>query len=553
MITKFVFVTGGVISSIGKGIVSASLGAILGAYGYKISIRKLDPYLNIDPGTVSPIQHGEVFVTDDGGETDLDLGHYERFTGTLAKKTDNTTSGKIYQKLIEKERRGDYLGSTVQVIPHVTDLIKEFILYNASDYHFVICEIGGTVGDIESQPFLEAIRQLSREVGRDNALFIHTTLVPYVGAADECKTKPTQHSVKELMHHGIEPDILVCRVGRPLPMSDRKKISIFCNVDVECVIEAPDVQNIYEVPIIYHENGLGNQVMRLCGFKNTYDGNAMHKWSDFVTKMRQSKQCANIAIVRKYSTADAYKSLAQALIHAGANSDIIVNIKWIDAQEITDKNVSQKLKDVDAVIVPGGFDKSGIDGKILAIRYAREEKIPFLGICLGMQLAVLEFARNVLNIKGATSEEFLSDGNEYGVDCLVISLKKWIDRNGSINITSPNEGLGGTMRLGSYNSLLLRDTLARYIYNADSISERHRHRYEIDINYQDLIESHGMKFSSFSSSGMLPEIIELSNFSNSTNNHPFFLGCQFHPEFKSTPFNPHPIFTHLLKVALSKK
>jgi CTP synthase len=532
--TKFVFVTGGVVSSLGKGIAIASLGAILKDMGYTVSIRKLDPYLNVDPGTMNPIQHGEVFVTDDGGETDLDLGHYERFTGTLAKRTDNITTGRIFQNLLEKERRGDYLGATVQIIPHVTDLIKDFIFTNSADFDFVLCEIGGTVGDIESQPFLEAIRQFSYDVGKEKTMFIHTTLVPYIAAADEMKTKPTQHSVKDLMYHGIEPDIILCRVEKELSASDKKKIALFCNVRERCVIEAPNVDNIYKAPLVYAANGLGLEVLRHFGMGE--ETAKLQSWKEFITKMENISQVVKIAVVGKYvASKDAYKSLVQALMHAGVYNNVKVEIKWVESRTVNNENVAEVLGDVGGILVPGGFGVDGTQGKIAAIKYARENNVPFFGICFGMQLAVIEFCRNVVGIENADSAELIALDNSPNVEKVINIMTKWQNDNGEFATRAAGGDLGGTMRLGSYESIVLPNTLARKVYGSDRIFERHRHRYEVDIAYKHVIEAKGGIFSSMSPDMCLPEIFEVKN-------HKFFLGCQFHPELKSQPFAPSKLF-----------
>ena len=525
--TKFIFITGGVVSSLGKGLASASLGALLQARGYKVRLRKLDPYLNIDPGTMSPTQHGEVFVTNDGAETDLDLGHYERFTGVDARKGDNVTAGKIYSELLQKERRGDYLGGTVQVIPHVTDLIKDFVLNDTTDADFILCEIGGTIGDIEGLPFYEAIRQLGYQFGREKTMFIHLTLVPYIAAAGELKTKPTQHSVKELRSIGIQPDLLMCRAERPIPVSDRQKIALFCNIRPENVIPAIDVKNIYEVPVAYHESGLDTQVLAHFGIKPTTELD-LSGWHEIAQKTDAPKGEVKIALVGKYNQlSDAYKSLLEALSHGGLANDVKVRVKWIDAESIDE---AVDFKDVDAILVPGGFGERGARGKIEAIRIAREKKIPFLGICFGMQMAVVEFAQNVAGLKGASTTEFGA------CEIPIVGMMSEFTKDGN---------MGGTMRLGAYPAALTKGSKAEEIYGASEISERHRHRYEVNNSYKDQLESKGMIFSGMSPDGLLPEIIELKD-------HPWFVAVQFHPELKSRPFEPHPLFVSYIASAKSR-
>jgi len=524
---KFIFVTGGVVSSLGKGIAAAGLGAILGSMNYRVKIRKLDPYLNVDPGTMNPLQHGEVFVTKDGGETDLDLGHYERFTEVFASKNDNITSGKIYKQVIEKERRGDYLGETCTIIPHVTDVIKNFISQNETEFDFIISEVGGTVGDIEGQPFLEAIRQLAREKGRQNCVFLHVTLLPYIAAANEVKTKPTQHSVKELMSYGIEPDIILCRSDGEIPETERVKISLFCNVDKECVIFAPSVKSIYQIPVMYAKNGLGAQVLRKLGMIGT---EKLQKWQDFTDKIANLKNEKTICIVGKYiKSQDAYKSLVEALQHAAIKLNTKLNIKWVDAK-LLDDEAFELPENAGGILVPGGFGNDGIEGKIKAIKFARENNIPFLGICLGMQLAVIEFARNVCGISNATSSEFNQNGEN-----IVLQMEKWIDQNTAEETRAKMHELGGTMRLGSYDCDILPNTTAYKIYEDTKISERHRHRYEVSSKYIEILETKGAKFSGFSTAMKLPEIFEIQK-------HKFFIAGQFHPEFNSNPFEPNKIF-----------
>jgi CTP synthase len=533
--TRYIFVTGGVVSSLGKGLSSASLSYLLQSRGYKVRIRKLDPYLNVDPGTMSPFQHGEVFVTDDGAETDLDLGHYERFSGISAKKTDNITTGKIYSDVLKKERQGKYLGKTVQVIPHVTNRIKEFIKFDIKSEDFVICEIGGTVGDIESLPFLEAIRQFSNEIGKKNTLFIHLTLVPYMKASDEIKTKPTQHSVKELRSIGIQPDIIICRSERSIPLDQRKKISLFCNVSIDNVIETVDVKTIYEAPISFNKEKLDDRVLKFFNIKSRKKVN-LNPWKKITKQVLNSKKNINIAIIGKYvNLKDAYKSLDEALTHGGIANNLKINMIRIESDFLKPKEIKNKLKNVSGILIPGGFGRRGTEGKIAAISYARKNKIPFLGICFGMQMAVIEFARNKLNIKKATSSEFGSS------KASVIGLmNEWI-KDGKL-MKGSDKNLGGTMRLGSYEARLIKNTLIYKIYKSIRIYERHRHRYEVNINFKEDFEKKGMIFSGLSPDKRLPEIIELKD-------HPWFIGVQFHPEFKSRPLAPHPLFSSFIKAA----
>ena len=532
---RYIFVTGGVVSSLGKGLSSASLAYLLQSRGFKVRIRKLDPYLNVDPGTMSPFQHGEVFVTDDGAETDLDLGHYERFSGISAKKSDNITTGKIYNDVLKRERQGKYLGKTVQVIPHITNRIKEFIKNDVAKEDFVICEIGGTVGDIESLPFLEAIRQFSNEIGKKNTLFIHLTLVPYMKASDEIKTKPTQHSVKELRSIGIQPDIIICRSERSIPLDQRKKISLFCNVAIEDVIETVDVKTIYEAPISFNKEKLDERVLRFFRIKSKKKVN-LSPWKKITHLVLNTKNKVNIAIIGKYvELKDAYKSLDEALTHGGIANNLKVNLIRIESDDLKPKKIKDKLRGVSGILIPGGFGKRGTEGKIAAINYARTNKIPFLGICFGMQMAVIEFARNKLNIKKATSSEFgASKASVVGL------MNEWI-KNGKL-MRGTDKNLGGTMRLGSYAARLKKDTKISKIYNTLRIEERHRHRYEVNINYKEQFESKGMIFSGLSPDNKLPEIIELED-------HPWFIGVQFHPEFKSRPLTPHPLFSSFIKAA----
>ena len=532
---RYIFVTGGVVSSLGKGLSSASLAYLLQSRGFKVRIRKLDPYLNVDPGTMSPFQHGEVFVTDDGAETDLDLGHYERFSGISAKKSDNITTGKIYSDVLKKERRGKYLGKTVQVIPHITDRIKEFIKNDVSKEDFVICEIGGTVGDIESLPFIEAIRQFSNDIGKKNTLFIHLTLVPYMKASDEIKTKPTQHSVKELRSIGIQPDIIICRSEREIPLDQRKKISLFCNVDIKNVIQTVDVKTIYEAPISFNKEKLDQQVLSYFKIKSKKKVN-LNPWKKITKTVLHTKKSVNIAIIGKYvNLKDAYKSLDEALTHGGINNNLKVNLVRIESDYLKVSDVKNKLKNISGILIPGGFGKRGTEGKIAAINYARKYKIPFLGICFGMQMAIIEFARNVLNIKRATSSEFGSSGVP-----IIGLINEW-NKDGKL-IKGTDKDLGGTMRLGLYEAKLKDNSLIKKVYKSKSIKERHRHRYEVNVNYKNQFEKNGMIISGLSPDNKLPEIIELKN-------HPWFIGVQFHPEFKSRPLAPHPLFSSFIKAA----
>ena len=536
--TRFIFITGGVVSSLGKGLGSAAIAALLQARGYSVRLRKLDPYLNVDPGTMSPTQHGEVFVTDDGAETDLDLGHYERFTGVGNRRTDNVTTGRIYSDVLAKERRGDYLGATIQVIPHVTDAIKNFVKANLDDEDFVLCEIGGTVGDIESLPFLEAIRQLGNELGREGSCFVHVTLLPYIKAAGELKTKPTQHSVKELQSVGIQPDILMCRTEHPMPDEQRGKIGLFCNVREDAVILAHDVSNIYEVPLAYHEQGLDREICRHFGL--TYEVPDLTRWQTINHAINNPEGEVNIAIVGKYvSLQDSYKSLTEALTHGGIANHQKVNLTWLDSEllEIDDDDiVASHLSAADAILVPGGFGERGAQGKMRAIQFAREKNVPYLGICFGMQMAVLETARNVAGLTKASSTEFGETSEP-----VVGLMTEWNIGN---ELTTRDEGddLGGTMRLGAYDCVLEEGSLAKRTYGADAISERHRHRYEVNIGYRDALESAGMKISGLSPDGRLPEIVERDD-------HPFFVAVQFHPELKSRPFEPHPLFAGFVNAA----
>jgi len=538
MTTRFIFITGGVVSSLGKGLASASLAALLQERGYSVRLRKLDPYLNVDPGTMSPTQHGEVFVTEDGAETDLDLGHYERFTDVNAKKGDNVTSGKIYSNLIAKERRGDYLGGTVQVIPHVTNLIKEFVLDDTSETDFILCEIGGTVGDIEGLPFFEAIRQLGNELGQ-RAIFIHLTLVPYLAAAKELKTKPTQHSVKELRSIGIQPNILLCRSEVEIPLSERKKIGLFCNIQEEAVIQALDTDTIYRVPINYHNENLDIQVLKY--FNLEYDNELnLDKWQEIVDSVLNPEKEITVAIVGKYtSLTDAYKSILESLDHAGIHNNIKVNIKWLNSRKFSSDNLQSEFGAVDAILIPGGFGEGGADGKIAAAKYARENKIPYLGICFGMQMAVLDTAINVAKIEDASSSEFGKYENP-----IIGLMTEWEHDSEGKQFRNNSSDLGGTMRLGAYECHIKEGSLAHKIYGSTIISERHRHRYEVNIHYKEQLEEAGLIISGLSPDGELPEIIELKD-------HPWFVGVQFHPEFKSRPFASHPLFKSFIEAAIN--
>jgi len=539
---KFIFVTGGVLSSLGKGIASASIGAILEARGLKVTLQKLDPYINVDPGTLSPFQHGEVFVTDDGAETDLDLGHYERFTSIRTSQLNNFTTGKIYYNVILKERRGDYLGETVQVVPHITDEIKNAIKSAANNHDIVIVEIGGTIGDIESLPFLEAIRQFRYEVGRNNVLYVHLTLIPYVKTSGELKTKPTQHSVKELRAIGIQPDILLCRTERFLPPDVKKKIAIHCNLDMDAVITAKDVDSIYEVPIVLKEEGLDSLIAKKLSLRTIEPD--LSKWANVIKKIKEPEDEVNIAIVGKYvGLKDSYKSLNEALIHGGIANAIRVNIHWIDAEDIEKRGVDRYLSDMDGILIPGGFGERGIEGKIEAVRYAREKKVPFLGICLGMQCAVVEFARNICRLEKANSTEF-DINTPYPV---IYLIEEWYNfRTQSIEKRDIHSSKGGTMRLGAYPCVLTENSFAYQAYGSKEIYERHRHRYEFNKSFQEILEKNGLKISGISPDGKLVEIIEIEN-------HPWFLGCQFHPEFKSRPLEPHPIFKAFIAAAYREK
>lgn len=534
---RYIFITGGVTSSLGKGLASAALGALLQARNFKVLLRKLDPYLNIDPGTMSPYQHGEVYVTDDGTEADLDLGHYERFTGVASRSSDYVTTGKIYSSVLARERRGDYLGATVQVIPHITDEIKKFVTNDTEEADFVLCEIGGTVGDIEGLPYLEAIRQLRNDLGRERTMFIHLTLLPYIPTAGELKTKPTQHSVKELLSVGIQADLLLCRSDRPIPLDAKRKLAQFCNVHSENVIAALDASNIYQVPLQYHEEGFDQQVCRYFGIEKPATG--LDRWHKLINSIENSKEKVRIGIVGKYvQLLDAYKSLIQALAHGGIQHQVVPELIWIDSEK--EEDITSKLSTVDGILVPGGFGGRGIGGKIAAAQYARENKVPFFGICFGMQLAVIEACRNQLGLKEASSTEFGPTSEP-----VVGLLTEWASEAG-IQLREENGDLGGTMRLGAYPCVLKKGSLVHKIYGKDEISERHRHRYEVNTTYTDRLEKVGLHFSGFSPDGSLPEIVE-------RNDHPWFVGVQFHPELKSRLFDSHPLFSAFIKAAVDHK
>ncbi len=536
---RYVFITGGVVSSLGKGLASAALGALLQARGFSVRLCKLDPYLNVDPGTMSPYQHGEVFVTDDGAETDLDLGHYERFTGRPAKQADNITTGRIYQEIIAKERRGDYLGSTVQVIPHVTDAIKEFITTGNEGVDFVLCEIGGTVGDIEGLPFFEAIRQLGNELPRGQTAFIHLTLVPFIPSAGELKTKPTQHSVKELRSIGIQPDVLLCRTDRPLPSDERRKIALFCNVRPEAVIQALDVASIYDVPVAYHREGLDSELLAAFGITNAPEPD-LRMWQEISETIAEPDGEVTVAIVGKYTgLKDAYKSLNEALVHGGIANKVKVNLEWIESQVFESQDAAAYLEEVNGILVPGGFGERGAEGKIHAARYARTKKLPYFGICFGMQMAVIEVARDLAGIEDASSTEFGP------TDEPVIGLMTEWMKGEELERREQNGNLGGTMRLGAYDAVLAGDSQVAKIYGSTHISERHRHRYEVNMRYRNKLEAAGLRFSGLSPDGLLPEIVEIPD-------HPWFVGVQFHPELKSRPFAPHPLFSSFIGAAVEQ-
>jgi CTP synthase len=538
---RFIFITGGVVSSLGKGLMAASLAALLQARGYKVRIRKFDPYLNVDPGTMSPYQHGEVYVTDDGAETDLDLGHYERFTGVAAHQSDNVTSGRIYQQIIQRERRGDYLGATVQVIPHVTDAIKEFAKADIDGLDFVLCEIGGTVGDIESLPFIEAIRQLRNDLGRGNSVSIHLTLVPYISAAGELKTKPTQHSVRELAALGVQPDVLVCRCEHPLPDSDRAKIALFCNVPKEAVIPALDAKSIYGVPLQYHAEGLDVEVLKAFGIEPSGSLD-LSRWTNIIDRLTNPEGEVTVGVVGKYvGLQDAYKSLNEALVHGGIANRVKVNIRWIDAElfENDESDIAASLEPCHAILVPGAFGERGAEGKIASVRFAREREIPYFGICFGMQMACVEGARDLAGIEKASSTEFGPTDEP-----VVGMITEWMSKDG-IEKREAGGDLGGTMRLGAYPAKLTGNSVVSSIYQRTDISERHRHRYEVNTAYRDALEKSGLVFSGMSPDGMLPEIVERPD-------HPWFVGVQFHPELKSKPFDPHPLFASFIEAAVKQ-
>ncbi len=536
---RYVFITGGVVSSLGKGIAAAALGALLQARGYRVRIRKLDPYLNVDPGTMSPYQHGEVFVTDDGAETDLDLGHYERFTGRSANQQDNITTGRIYKNIIDKERRGDYLGATVQVIPHVTNEIKQFVLEGNEDFDFVLCEIGGTVGDIEAMPFLEAIRQLGNDLPRGSAVYIHLTLMPFIPSAGELKTKPTQHSVKELRSIGIAPDILLVRADRPIPEEERRKLSLFCNVRPSAVIQALDVSHIYDVPIAYHKEGLDSEVLAAFGI-DPAPKPRMERWNEVSERLHNPEGEVTIAIVGKYTgLKDAYKSLMEALTHGGMANRVKVKLDWIESEIFEKEDPSPWLEKVNGILVPGGFGERGSEGKILAAKFARERKVPYFGICFGMQMACIEAARSLAGIEGASSSEFGK-----AREPVVGLMTEWLKGN-QLEKRAAAGDLGGTMRLGAYDAALKAGTRIAGIYGSTAISERHRHRYEVNIDYKKRLEECGLVFAGMSPDGLLPETIEYAD-------HPWFIGVQYHPELKSRPFEPHPLFASFIEAAVEQ-
>jgi CTP synthase len=536
---RMIFITGGVVSSLGKGLASAALGALLQARGYKVRLRKLDPYLNVDPGTMSPFQHGEVYVTDDGAETDLDLGHYERFTGVASSKKDNVTSGRIYQQVIERERKGLYLGRTVQVIPHVTDMIKEFVLADTQDLDFLLVEIGGTVGDIEGLPFFEAIRQLGNDLGPDQSCFVHLTLVPYIGAAGELKTKPTQHSVKELRAIGIQPDILLCRAEKPIPDDERRKIALFCNVYPERVIPALDLPTIYEAPIAYHAQGFDAQVLKVFGIADA-PAPDLSRWKLVVDHVRNPEGEVRIAVVGKYmQVKDSYKSLSEALTHGGIANNVRVQMEWIDSEIFERDDAAAFLEDVDGILVPGGFGERGVEGKIQAVKFARERKVPFFGICYGLHMAVIEMARDLAGFEGAGTTEIGKPRHA------VIGLMTEWTKGNEVETRSEGGDLGGTMRLGAYPAILSQGSRVAEAYGATQISERHRHRYEVNTRYAKSLAEHGLVVSGWSPDGRLPEIMEIPD-------HPWFIGVQFHPELKSRPFDPHPLFASFIAAAVQQ-
>src|SRR5882672_1231778 len=541
---RLIFITGGVVSSLGKGLASAALGALLQARGYTVRLRKLDPYLNVDPGTMSPYQHGEVYVTDDGAETDLDLGHYERFTGVASSKSDNVTAGRIYQGIIAKERQGLYLGGTVQVIPHVTDAIKEFVMAGHEDVDFLLCEIGGTVGDIEGLPFFEAIRQLGNELGPDRTCFVHLTLVPYITSAGELKTKPTQHSVKELRSIGIQPDILLCRSDKEISLEDRKKIALFCNVRAERVIPAMNLDTIYNAPIRYHEVGFDTEVLAVFDIKDARPPD-LSRWRSVVERVLKPEGEVKIAVVGKYmQVKDSYKSLIEALVHGGLANNVRVDVEWIESEVFEKDDAAVYLQDMNGILVPGGFGERGTEGKIEAVSFARQRRVPFFGICFGMQMAVIEAARNLAGLKGAGSTEFSKSKADWPRHPVIALMTEWTKGN-AIERRDADTDLGGTMRLGAYDAVLKPGSRVAQTYGATFISERHRHRYEVNIEYRRRLEEHGLVFSGLSPDGILPEIVEIPD-------HPWFIGVQFHPELKSKPLAPHPLFASFIGAAVQK-
>ncbi len=541
---RFIFITGGVVSSLGKGLASAALGALLQARGFSVRLRKLDPYLNVDPGTMSPFEHGEVFVTDDGAETDLDLGHYERFTGVAARRTDSVSSGRIYSNVLEKERRGDYLGKTIQVIPHVTNEIKEWIDIGADEVDFMLCEIGGTVGDIEGLPFFEAIRQFAQEKPRGQCIFVHLTLLPYLKASGELKTKPTQHSVKELRSIGLAPDILLCRSERPIPEKERAKLALFCNVRPEAVIPALDLKSIYEAPLVYHQVGLDRAVLDAFDITPAPQPK-LEKWEDVADRVYNPEGEVRVAIVGKYTQLeDAYKSIAEALTHGGMHNRVRVKAEWIDSEIFEREDPAPHLEKFDAILVPGGFGERGTEGKIRAAQFAREHHVPYFGICLGMQMAVIEAARNLAKVVDAGSEEFDHEAGKKRFTPVVYHLKEWVEGNRTIQ-READDDKGGTMRLGAYDAILKEGSKVAAIYGTTQISERHRHRYEVDLGYREPLEKQGLIFSGMSPDGKLPEIVELTD-------HPWYIGVQFHPELKSKPFAPHPLFADFIRAAVEQ-
>jgi len=541
---RLIFITGGVVSSLGKGLASAALGALLQARGYTVRLRKLDPYLNVDPGTMSPYQHGEVYVTDDGAETDLDLGHYERFTGVASSKLDNVTAGRIYQGIIAKERQGLYLGRTVQVIPHVTDAIKEFVMAGHEDVDFLLCEIGGTVGDIEGLPFFEAIRQLGNELGPDRTCFVHLTLVPYITSAGELKTKPTQHSVKELRSIGIQPDILLCRSDKEISLEDRRKIALFCNVRAERVIPAMNLDTIYNAPIRYHEVGFDTEVLAVFGMKDAPPPD-LSRWRSVVERVLKPEGEVKIAVVGKYmQVKDSYKSLIEALVHGGLANNVRVDVEWIESEVFEKDDAAVYLQDMNGILVPGGFGERGTEGKIQAVSFARQRRVPFFGICFGMQMAVIEAARNLAGLKGAGSTEFSKSKADWPRHPVIALMTEWTKGN-AIERRNAETDLGGTMRLGAYDAVLKPASRVAEMYGSTFISERHRHRYEVNIEYRRQLEEHGLVFSGLSPDGILPEIVEIPD-------HPWFIGVQFHPELKSKPLAPHPLFASFIGAAVQK-